>query len=88
MEDVLLLYSRLCYSKLLEYAIFLQTKTYNVFFIAGDSKFDCIDLDVNTTCPDGLVWDEARLLCVYKFTDTGSSTSPGSGAVTGGTGEY
>lgn len=57
------------------------------FFISGDdTKFIECDMLGHANvlpCPDGLVWDESRLSCVYKFTVPGSGTGTGTGTGTG-----
>ncbi|KAL4225899.1 hypothetical protein ACF0H5_013887 [Mactra antiquata] len=64
----------------------------NIYFaVSGDdTKFIECDMLGHANilpCPDGLVWDESRLSCVYSFTVGGGSTGTGTGTTTGtGTG--
>jgi hypothetical protein len=66
-------------------------ESYNNF--AGDeTKFiecDMLGHPNVLPCSSGLVWNESRLSCVYKFQGSGSGstgTGTGTGTVTGGTG--
>nr|AYK39577.1 peritrophin [Ruditapes philippinarum] len=66
----------------------------NIYFAVKGDETKFIECDMLghpnvLPCSSGLVWNESRLSCVYKFQGSGSGstgTGTGTGTVTGGTG--
>lgn len=67
-------------------------QTGNIYFAISTDKTQFIECDLNghanvLTCPAQLEWDQSRLSCVYKFTNTGgqpiTTMDPNSGALGG-----